>query len=300
LRISRLLKFSRIVHLVISLRVLLISIWSTLQSLCWAMVFLLFIIYTYSLYIVQAVTDYLADQEIYGSHDELDGEMRTLVRHWGSISRSMFSLFACIANGLTWNEAALSLQLARHDLIFVFLSFIIFSLFAVLNVMTGVFCQSAIENAQNTEDFRIAHLMRHQQDLVAQVCRLFNEIDTNGSGEVTWQDLKESWSNEQVQSLFAILGLEPSDLWLLFNLIDSDKSGAVDPQEMVAGCLRLKGAAKAFDVAAIRYEHKLLRKQVTEFAESTRKQLNAMLKRSRSVELHDHSASSAEFVTVDM
>merc|ERR1712151_115508 len=60
-------------------------------------------------------------------------------------------------------------------------------------------------------------------------------------------------------------GIEPSDLWLLFKLLDVDGSGTIDPEEMVTGCTRLKGIAKAFDVAVIRHEQKRIRTRFENF-----------------------------------
>merc|ERR1712203_1342848 len=116
-------------------------------------------------------------------------------KHWASVSKSMLSLLSCITNGFSWYDAALALQCVRGDLIFILLSFVIFCLFAVLNVMTGVFCQSAMETAQNTEDFRMATIMQTQSHMFVQVRKLFEEIDEDGSGLLTWKELQESWSD---------------------------------------------------------------------------------------------------------
>merc|ERR1740117_2326712 len=48
---------------------------------------------------------------------------------------------------------------------------------------------------------------------------------------------------------FHLLSVETSQAQLLFELIDADGSGTVDSNEIVQACMRLKGEAKAFDVA---------------------------------------------------
>merc|ERR1712151_941593 len=74
-------------------------------------------------------------------------------------------------------------------------------------------------------------------------------------------------------------GIEPSDLWLLFKLLDVDGSGTIDPEEMVTGCTRLKGIAKAFDVAVIRHEQKRIRTRFDNFSKFMKEAMGIIIDR---------------------
>merc|ERR1712014_133137 len=50
--------------------------------------------------------------------------------------------------------------------------------------------------------------------------------------------------------------LEPSDARGLFRLLDADSSGSVCAEEFFSGCLRLRGPAKALDLALLAHEVK--------------------------------------------
>lgn len=39
------------------------------------------------------------------------------------------------------------------------------------------------------------------------------------------------------------------DAWSFFKMLDLDESGAVDMEEFLMGCLRVRGAAKAIDIS---------------------------------------------------
>merc|ERR1719401_2990123 len=50
---------------------------------------------------------------------------------------------------------------------------------------------------------------------------------------------------------FRSINVDTSEAQGLFELIDVDGSGTVDANEIVQGCLRLKGTARALDVALL-------------------------------------------------
>ena len=49
---------------------------------------------------------------------------------------------------------------------YLFTLYVCIALFAVLNVMTGVFCQSAIENAEKDHELSMASMMNEKQEMV--------------------------------------------------------------------------------------------------------------------------------------
>ena len=60
---------------------------------------------------------------------------------WGSVPRSVYSLFKSITNGTSWELVAEPLGDVHGIWLALFLLYIAFAYFAVLNVVTGVFCQ---------------------------------------------------------------------------------------------------------------------------------------------------------------
>merc|ERR1719222_707680 len=57
---------------------------------------------------------------------------------------------------------------------------------------------------------------------------------------------------------FTSLDIDPSEARALFLLLDTDESGAIDSEEFMQGCLRLRGPAKAIDLATLMYFNKRL------------------------------------------
>merc|ERR1719215_415629 len=106
-----------------------------------------------------------------------------------------------------------------------------------MNVVTGVFVESALATARQDRE----------SEVMRQVRRLFDLSDTDGNGLISWPEFACALATESKAKLFKALGIEPSDARGLFVLLDADESGEISVQEFTDGCLRLQGPAKAID-----------------------------------------------------
>merc|ERR1711920_446496 len=122
---------------------------------------------------------------------------------------------------------------------------------AVMNIITGVFVDNAVETARSQRDFLIQKEMELREKYAAEMRDLFAEMDKDGSGTVGLAEIQAYLEDPRVQGYFQALGLDPRDTERLFKLIDDDGSGDVDVGEFLDGCLRLKGQARSIDVFSI-------------------------------------------------
>lgn len=261
LRVTRLIRVFRIVRIirfVRALRTLVHSILHTLKALMWAMLLLFLVIYVFSILFTQVSVDYMITEDS-GTHRD------AIESHWGSLPASMFTLFTCITSGISWDVAASPLGEVSGFYIIFFLVYFIFAYFAVLNVMTGVFCQSAIESAQKDQEMLIQMQLQNKEQYCQRVQALFKKIDDDRSGEITIHELEENLYDVNVKALFDTMDLEISDVWTLFSLLDVDRSGIIDIEEFVDGCVRLRGPAKGIDMAKLSYDSKWIRHRLTAF-----------------------------------
>merc|ERR1719379_2852844 len=67
-------------------------------------------------------------------------------------------------------------------------------------------------------------------------------------------EFEDAMRNPQMLSFLKGLDLVPQDARQLFYILDADGSGTIDPQELMGGCLRLHGPAKALELAALIHE----------------------------------------------
>ncbi|CAE6942521.1 CACNA1H [Symbiodinium sp. KB8] len=247
IRVTRIAKTVRLLHIfrfILALRMLVTSIINTLKSLLWALILLILIIYVFAVLFAQAVASYLADGPV------SDLEEQTLIRYYGSLWTTMLHLFMSISGGISWVELINPLEQISLAWVLLFLFFISFTYFAVLNVVTAVFCQSAIEGAQNDHAAKVQSVLADKQAHLEKVRTLFSKFGAD-DGVITFGIFEDKINSPAVKEYFATLGLEVYDAWSFFKMLDVDGGGAVEIEEFLLGCLRLRGQATAMDVAKV-------------------------------------------------
>merc|ERR1712083_360287 len=101
----------------------------------------------------------------------------------------------------------------------VYLAYITFTYFAVLNVVTGVFCQSAIESAAHDQEAMLQAFISNKRLYISRFMELFAQIDDDNSGYITKEQFLSQIEDDRVQGFFSTLDIDPSDAINLFRLI---------------------------------------------------------------------------------
>jgi len=271
LRIARIMRVVRVMRFFRPLRVLLLAIAGALKSAVWTLSLLLLVLFTFAILFTQGAVDYLIGLEI--DIDEFtfnDDEVTVnpLRWHWGTLPRSVFTLFKAISGGMDWGDAARPLSDLSPFYVAVFVFFIGFVQIAVMNVVTGIFVNSAMESAQHDCDSIVADQLATRHTYVKQLQKILGLMDTNGCSNITLTDLEDHLQSEGVQAFFQALDIDASDAWTLFKLLDSAGRGYVDAEEFVTGCMRMRGVAKNIQLANLQYENKIIGDRITDLTQS--------------------------------
>merc|ERR1712113_1188963 len=72
--------------------------------------------------------------------------------------------------------------------------------------------------------------------------------------EVTFEEFKEKLDTPQMKEYFKAVRIDPSEAAGIFKLLDMDNNGHLDRQEIVSGCLRLRGTAQALELSLLVYQ----------------------------------------------
>lgn len=260
-RLVRVTRIARIMRFIRALNTLVQSIIFTLRSLVWAMVLLFMLVYIFGIIFTQAVSDAVNDPNIKLS----DRAKEACSIYWAGLPFSMLSLFMSISGGVSWEMVIAPLHEISGLWSMVYLFYISFSYFAVLNVVTGVFCQSAIDSAQSDHELVMHSIILNKAAHIEKIKSLFHEIDSGERGYITFQKFDENVNNPAVQTWFEALELDVNDAWEFFKLLDSDGGASIEIEEFLMGCLRLRGGAKALDMAHLIHEQRKMANKQGEF-----------------------------------
>lgn len=264
-RIVKAVRLMRIFRFIMALRMLITSIMHTLKSLFWAMVLLVLIMYAFAVLLAQVVNDHMLEQATGMGVTET----QAVDKYFGSVQNTMLTLFMSISNGVSWEHVLAPLRVISLAWVFVYLFFIAFTYFAVLNVVTGVFCQSAIDSAQNDHAAIVQSILENKEAHLAKIKTLFQSLGGGGKEEemnfITFPVFEEKINTPEVRDYFESLRLDIWDAWTFFKMLDMDGGGTIPLDEFLLGCLRLRGTARAVDVGRVIYDQQWVMKNFGKF-----------------------------------
>eukprot|EP00435_Cladocopium_sp_Y103_P051334 s898_g15.t3 len=313
IRLARALRGIRIVWLfeyVGALRTLALSIVSTSGSLFWTIVILVILVYSFGVVTTQLVIEHCRDLAVEALQDPnaIPECPESLSRYWASVGTSMLTLFASISGGLDWESAIQPLRMVSPMAVglvpWAVLLYVTITVFAVLNVVIGVFCNTAIENAGADKELASIKQVYTKSNQVSTLKKIFYEIDSSGSDEVSIEDLEEAMRGGELKNFLESMGISTDDVWTglgMFRLLNvlcqlrerwfltivlllcfaelqldvakcsvlaarredlgcrscrRDRSGTIDLEEFVTGCMQLHGPAKSMQLAQMRFENR--------------------------------------------
>jgi len=195
------------------------------------------------MFLTQMVTDHKVSIGESGMKDQWQ-----LQELYGTLWRSMLSIYETLSEGTHW--ASLLDPLYQHVSPFLSLGFVVYSafaLFAVMNIMTGVFVDLALRCG---EEERKHILIRQARDFC-------NETELHSDGTITREEFISRISGTIMEEFLKEIDLSPEDAELLFDLLDVEQLGRITPEDLICGCLRLKGTAKALDLMAYLQDYRV-------------------------------------------
>jgi len=156
LRMIRGLRIVRALRFFLSLRKMIYSIMNCLLALFWLTVLICLVIFVFATCFMQATANYI--------DISADGKcVQDLTDKYGTLWDSMLTLFMSITGGLDWHEASRPIFCTSTVYGIFFLLYIFFVTFGVLNVVTGVFVDKALEIAQLDQDMAIMDQVEQQK-----------------------------------------------------------------------------------------------------------------------------------------
>jgi len=230
------------------LRILIDSVIHSGRSLLWCFLLLVSLIVSFSIVLTTGATSYRKSS----SSEDIALHGPALDKMYGSLSKSMYTLFKSITGGLDWGEAADAIAHAGPGYTATYITFIFFTIFSVLNIVTGIFVEGAIENAKQNRTAVMSQAEKHRINHMVEMMTIMKKIDEKDKGFITWQDYTNSLEDENLMKFWHSFNITVNDAAEVFAVLDRDCDGVVDLVEFVEGMRKFEGLAKSTDIQLLR------------------------------------------------
>lgn len=248
IRVVRIARIVRVIRYLKKLQLMVFTMLGAMKLLGWMVALLVMIIYMFAVCFTEA-----AKAQLIAGGMSAEGEAG-LDKYWGSLPRSSITLFMIITGGISWEvpyDALLHTHLLYNTLL---LSYICLVVFTMLNVITGLCTEFAIDSVATDKEHVIQEQLLNMEKLKKEFASLFGSLDADGSGEITVAEFMGMFQDEEFQAYLSHLNISVFSAFDLFCLLDTNDSGSVSVEEFVGGCMRLKGQAKTIDVMKLNKE----------------------------------------------
>lgn len=258
-RFFRLMRLPRVMRHCQSLRLILYAILDSMTSLGWCFLLVACFMYGFACLVVYGVVNFMVEEGVASGHGA------ELHQWWGGMYRSMVTLFMAISGGADWAEMVD--PLARVSGIYepLFIGYIFFMVFGVLNVVVGAFVATTTQIAEEDREAQVKYEMARVEKYTGKIRRFFRDADIDRSGTLSWDEFKQYLGDPKVKAWFQTLELDVSQAHNLFELLDTDGSDQVTVDEFLKGCLRLKGQATTVDLNMVLMTCRKMSENVAEF-----------------------------------
>jgi len=257
LSVVRMARFSRFFS---KIRLLLLAVAHCGMMLLWAVVFLTTMLFFFAVIFMHAVSTHLNDS----GGPTVEADIERLRLYFGSLPMTMLTLFMSVSGGVDWWDVVDTLLSISVLYVVLFLVFVIVTVLAIMNVISAIFVNDAMETASMDMDLRMKAEVERTRVMVGTLTSIFKDMSIRGEW-VAPTEFANQMEREDMKLFCASIGLYFTNYNSLFKLLDVDDNGVLSIDEFVIGFLRLRGGSVMIDMEVTLQETKsLIRAAITE------------------------------------
>jgi len=273
-RIVRVVRVIRIMRFFRDLRMMIFSTVNSLKSVVWIILFLFVLFYMFGIAFTSAIVSQLDTLEARNATENI-----ALQQYFGTLDKSILTLYMAMSGGQNWGVyyETLAMMSGGEFWCVLYILYITFSIFAVVNIVTGVFVDTALQSSKNDREVVVQEELDQKQDYLSQLRELFQAIDENSSGRITREVLEQAFKHETILAFFTSLKIDVPDATTLFDLLDFDQSGSIDLEEFLHGCYHLHGEASNLEAKMMQAEVRFMKENLLNLVEDMHNMRSQMM-----------------------
>jgi hypothetical protein len=266
LKLVKALRVFRLIRAIDVLRLMLNALLGSIFSLLWSILMMSLIFYMFGVVLVQFTTQYLYLEQDGGQSTDPE-IIDNLLLHFGSVEGAMLSLYMATTGGNDWAVYYNALDPTGSASLAIFLFFVAFSQIALMNILTGIFVEHAMELAKPNRQDLVAQHNRQMRRQTKHLEAIVREIDTADTGCISEAAFHENIREPtgKLRQYLASMGIHEADAVHFYHLLKSATFGKeVEIPHFVSGVMRLRGDVQNLDVQGLIVEMKIVHKKIHE------------------------------------
>jgi len=270
-RMLRVLKGAQMMH---ELRAIMSSIASSCRILFWAMIIMLLIYFTFGLIFMNAVSAVLEEVD--------EHERDKLLGFYGTVRLSMLTLFMSTTGGMDWSIAANALSQTGEFYYTLFLFYVSVVSFALVNLITGLFVDSAMKAGEKDRMVEMQDSMTEAADFKQAVKQLFMEMVKDEDGLLDRGELEGAIKDDRMKAFMHLVQYDSNEIVTLFRILDkAGGSKGVSFEFFVDSCFRFGQRIKGLDLLLLLDEQEKVRESLSDVARTVKRVEQAARRPSR-------------------
>lgn len=231
-RVSRLLRIFGKQRSLLELQKLVLMASTCFKTLVWSFVFCFVVMTIWAMLLVEIVNPLI--QELLEKDPGIFNECEHCTRATSSVMKANLLLFKTVIAGDSWGRIAVPVIEAYPATAIIFVGSQLTLVFGVLNLIVAVVVDT-FADSRDRDILNLAEEMEQDRESDKQYLeRIFNRIDLDGCGQLSLEQLVEGARKDQeFQSRLRVMDIDEADLVQLFDMIDTDGSGFIEPNEFI-------------------------------------------------------------------
>jgi len=209
-----------------------------------------FALYIFALIFVQGFVGFLT----LGDNIDQDVKEASLM-YFGSVLLAIVHLYMAVTGGNDWFKYYEVVERCGTFYRLIFLFFTFFFVFALFNILTGIFVEKAVLATQPDRDEIIMDQCRKSRREADEFRDLCKHLDEDDSGTISYAEFIESMQDDRMVAYMASVGLEVHDVELFFRIVtNAAHNEQITIDQFVEGCMSMRGQATGLDMQKSLFE----------------------------------------------
>merc|ERR1711972_1100000 len=220
----------------------------------------------FALFIMQHMSDHLIDNVA----DADSPVWRLQHQYFTDISTVARTLAMCTTGGKDWEEVWELIQPLGFPSTYAFLFYMMFFIFALMNILTGIFVDQAMQMSRPTVMEAFAEQRASEETEIRELRCLMELVDVDGTGQVTLDEFAAGLQNPRVAHALLRHGIDIKVPELYFQTLAAmavqgggvSQVQSIDIDDFVTRIIQMRGVSTSVDVHTPKLETTMLQANV--------------------------------------